>query len=599
MSPRGEDERSEGIPVEVEPAGSTSDGVALPDDGIAPAEPGSLGQGLTAAVGITREDWAPGVCLVILDGFGLAPAGPGNAVSLARTPTFDRIWDRYPHAQLVACGPAVGLPEGQMGNSEVGHLNLGAGTVVKQDLARIDDAVADGSIRDVDALRDAFLVAAGQRATVAGDLDAEEAGVELRPRRLHLVGLVSDGGVHSSMEHLKALVDAAAAAGVPDVVVHAFTDGRDTLPTSGAGYLETVEGWCAAASTATTAVRVGSVIGRYFAMDRDQRWERVQQAYDLLVHGEAPHHAASAAEAARAAYARDETDEFITATTVGAPATIGPEDVVLVFNFRPDRVREITRALAEPGFVEVDRQAAAPAGRPPVDPALPAVQPANYVCMTQYKAEWPYPIAFPPRNPDVTLADVVEATGGAQIHVAETEKYPHVTYFFNGGIEEEHRDEFRDVVPSPRDVPTYDLKPEMSARDAADAFVRLWREHGPTFGIINFANPDMVGHTGSIPAAVAAIEYVDGCLADVLAAVEESGGVAIVTADHGNADHMLEPDGSPNTAHSLNPVPFVVTREGLTLREEGILADVAPTVLDLLGIVQPAAMSGQSMIVES
>ncbi len=565
-----------------------------------PAEPGSLAESLTATVGVTRDDWAPGVCLVILDGFGLAPDGPGNAVSLARKPTFDALWNRYPHAQLIACGPAVGLPEGQMGNSEVGHLNLGAGIVVKQDLARIDDAVADGSIRDVAALRAAFAAPAGGSAT-APEADPNRAAT----RRVHLVGLVSDGGVHSSMEHLKSLIETAVAAGVDDVVVHAFTDGRDTLPTSGAGYLETVAGWCADASTEEASssghpqrprrARIGSVIGRYFAMDRDSRWERVQQAYDLLVHGSAPHHAETAVQAVRDAYGRDETDEFVTATTVGDEATIRPGDKVVVFNFRPDRVREITRALAEGPFVEVDRQAAA-AHPENVDPAVAPVAADDYVCMTTFKAEWPYPVAFPPHNPAVTQADVIEATGGAQIHVAETEKYPHVTYFFNGGIEDEHRDEFRDVVPSPRDVPTYDLKPEMSARDAADAFVRLWNDHGPTFGIINFANPDMVGHTGSIPAAVSAIETVDGCLADVVAAVTASGGVCIVTADHGNADNMLEPDGSPNTAHSLNPVPFVVTREGLTLRDEGILADVAPTVLDLLGVEQPAAMTGQSMI---
>ncbi|MBF6621246.1 MAG: 2,3-bisphosphoglycerate-independent phosphoglycerate mutase [Patulibacter sp.] len=562
-----------------------------------------------SGVGVTRDDWAPGVCLVILDGFGLAPDGPGNAVSLARKPTFDALWERYPHAQLIACGPAVGLPEGQMGNSEVGHLNLGAGTVVKQDLARIDDAVADGSIRDVAALREAFAPGGTVPATTpATDVDPAAApGGEpanaprvdqadpAAARRVHLVGLVSDGGVHSSMEHLKSLIDAAVAAGVEDVVIHAFTDGRDTLPKGGAGYLDTVSQWCAAASSMGSRVRVGSVIGRYFAMDRDSRWERVQQAYDLLVHGAAPHHAANAVAAVRDAYVRGETDEFVTATTIGDEATIRPGDKVVVFNFRPDRVREITRALAEPGFLEVDRQAAAKQPEQ-VDPAVPPVAAEDYVCMTTFKAEWPYPVAFPPHNPAVTLADVIEATGGAQIHVAETEKYPHVTYFFNGGIEDEHRDEFRDVVPSPRDVPTYDLKPEMSARDAADAFVRLWNQHGPTFGIINFANPDMVGHTGSIPAAVAAIETVDACLADVVATVAASGGVCIVTADHGNADHMLEPDGSPNTAHSLNPVPFVVTREGLRLRDEGILADVAPTVLDLLGVEQPAAMTGRSMI---
>lgn len=558
----------------------------------------------------------PSVALVILDGFGLAPDGPGNAVSIAKTPTFDGLWERFPHAQLIACGPAVGLPEGQMGNSEVGHLNLGAGAVVKQDLMRIDEAVRNGSIAATEAIRLALsgdapsgdpgdadgtageTVPAGaddadSGGGTAGDPTASASGTDVdgpRARRVHLIGLVSDGGVHSSMEHLHALIRAGVDQGVSDLVIHAFTDGRDTLPTGGAGYLETVEGWAAEASTDATTVRVGSVIGRYFAMDRDQRWDRVQQAFDLLVHGTAFHHADSAVQAVKDAYARDETDEFVAATSVGDEATIRPGDAVIVTNFRPDRVREITRALAEPGFDEIDRRGEGD------DPQAPVVAVDDYVCMTTYKADWPYPVAFPPRLPEITLADVIEASGAAQVHVAETEKYPHVTYFFNGGIEDEHRQEYRDVVPSPRDVATYDEKPQMSAREAADAFIRLWGERDPRFGIINFANPDMVGHTGSIPAAVSAIEFVDGCLADVVQAVTDSGGVLLVTADHGNADHMLEPDGSPNTAHSLNPVPFVVTREGLTLRDEGILADVAPTVLDLLGIDQPGAMTGQSMI---
>jgi 2,3-bisphosphoglycerate-independent phosphoglycerate mutase len=536
---------------------------------------------------------APSVALIILDGFGLAPDGPGNAVSLAQTPTFDGLWERYPHAQLIACGPAVGLPEGQMGNSEVGHLNLGAGSIVKQDLVRIDEAVKTGTIAATEAIRLALTGDAPSgdddgAAGSAGETPQRASASDPRAgRRVHLIGLVSDGGVHSSMEHLHALIRAGVDQGVSDLVVHAFTDGRDTLPHGGEGYLGTVEGWAADASTDATTVRVGSVIGRYFAMDRDQRWDRVQQAYDLLVHGKGQHHADTAVQAVKDAYARDETDEFVTATTVGDEATIRPGDAVIVTNFRPDRVREITRALAEPGFTEVDR------GTPD---GAPVVAVDDYVCMTTYKADWPYPVAFPPRLPEITLADVIERTGGAQVHVAETEKYPHVTYFFNGGIENEHRAEYRDVVPSPRDVATYDQKPEMSARAAADAFVRLWGEREPTFGIINFANPDMVGHTGSIPAAVQAIEFVDGCLADVVRTVTETGGVCLVTADHGNADHMLEPDGSPNTAHSLNPVPFVVTHEGLTLRDEGILADVAPTVLDLLGIEQPAAMTGESMI---
>jgi 2,3-bisphosphoglycerate-independent phosphoglycerate mutase len=505
---------------------------------------------------------APSAALIILDGWGLAPAGPGNAVSLARTPVFDELWARYPHTQLTACGRAVGLPDGQMGNSEVGHLNLGAGAVVMQDLTRIDEAVAEGSLGANPVLRDAF------------------SGAE----RVHLLGLVSDGGVHSGWKHLEALIGLAAELGVPDLVLHAFTDGRDTLPRGGAEYLETVEGWMARAGVG----RVGTVIGRYYAMDRDKRWERVKSAYDLLVHGRAEHRADTGAAALAAAYSRGETDEFVTATVVGASeapgATIRPGDSVFAFNFRPDRMREITRALAAPAFSDIDRGGALPVER--------------YATMTQYEEGWPYPVAFAPAHPQTTLAAVFARRGERQLHVAESEKYPHVTYFFNGGEEAECEGERRELVPSPRDVATYDERPEMSARQAAAAFVDAWRDDSPRFGIINFANPDMVGHTGVIPAAVRAIETVDACLGSVVAAVHESGGVCIVTADHGNADHMLEPDGSPNTAHSLNPVPLVVTVDGLSLSDGGVLADVAPTVLALLGVEQPAGMTGRSLIRE-
>jgi 2,3-bisphosphoglycerate-independent phosphoglycerate mutase len=499
---------------------------------------------------------AGSAALIVLDGWGLAPAGPGNAVSLARTPVFDELWSSYPHTQLTASGRAVGLPEGQMGNSEVGHLNLGAGAVVRQDLTRIDEAVARGELASNAGLRDAF-----------GRAD-----------RVHLLGLVSDGGVHSGWKHLEALIGLAAELGIPDLVLHAFTDGRDTLPTAGARYLETVQEWMGAAGVG----RVGTVIGRYFAMDRDKRWERIQRAYDLIVHGRAAYHADSAAAAVAAAYARGETDEFIEPTTVGGEALIRPADSVFAFNFRPDRMREMTRALADPAFAEVDR-----GGSPPV---------ARYASMTEYEEGWPYPVAFPPARPKTTLAAVLAARGKRQLHVAETEKYAHVTYFFNGGDEAPCVGERRELVASPRDVPTYDHKPEMSARAAAAAFVAAWREDNPTFGIINFANPDMVGHTGVIPAAVRAIETVDECLGAVVAAVHASGGACIVTADHGNADNMLEPDGSPNTAHSLNPVPFVVTVRGIELADGGVLADVAPTVLDVLGIEQPAEMTGRSLI---
>ncbi len=501
---------------------------------------------------------APSAVLIVLDGWGIAPDGPGNAVSLARTPVFDELWSSYPHTQLTACGRAVGLPDGQMGNSEVGHMNLGAGAVVMQDLTRIDEAVASGDLSSNEVLRDAFSSA----------------------ERVHLIGLVSDGGVHSGFKHLEALIRLGASLEVPDLVLHAFTDGRDTLPESGAGYLETVQGWMDDAG----AGRIGSVVGRYWAMDRDRRWDRIQRAYDLLVHGRADQRAASGAEAARGAYERGETDEFITPVVVGdADSRIRAGDSVFAFNFRPDRMREITRALAEPGFSETDR-----GGAPVVE---------RYATMTQYEEDWSYPVAFAPEHPSMTLPHVLADRGVRQLHVAETEKYAHVTYFFNGGEETAYDGERRELVESPRDVPTYDKKPEMSARGASDAFVRAWREDSPTFGIVNFANPDMVGHTGVIEAAVAAIETVDSCLGSVVDAVHESGGACIITADHGNADHMLEDDGSPNTAHSLNPVPLIVTVPGLSLRAGGgVLADVAPTVLQVLGVDQPAAMTGESLI---
>ncbi len=485
----------------------------------------------------------PSVCLVVLDGWGLAPPGPGNAIELADTPVFDGLWSSYAHTQLEACGTAVGLPEGQMGNSEVGHLNLGAGAVIKQDLTRIDEAVEDGSLAENAVLKAAMT------------------GFE----RVHLIGLVSHGGVHSSERHLRALVRMGVALQVPDLVVHAFTDGRDTSPTAGAGYVAEVEAWGGA--------RVGSVVGRYWAMDRDRRWGRTQRALDLLLDNQAGYSAATGEKAVLDAYERDETDEFISPTKVGPEARIRTGDSVIAFNFRPDRMRQLTEKLAPL------------AGR--------------YTTLTEYEEGWTWPVAFLPARPAITLPQVIERTGGRQLHVAETEKYPHVTYFFGGGEETPCEGERRELVPSPRDVATYDLEPQMSAREAAGAFVSAWRADSPTFGIINFANSDMVGHTGVIPAAVTAIETVDECLAKVVECVRESGGALVVTADHGNADEMLEADGSPDTAHSLNPVPLVVvTPDGATpaLRDGGVLADVAPTVLELLGVAQPAEMTGVSLL---
>jgi 2,3-bisphosphoglycerate-independent phosphoglycerate mutase len=483
------------------------------------------------------------VALVVLDGWGLAAPGPGNAVELADTPVFDDLWASYPHTTLTAWGPAVGLPEGQMGNSEVGHLNLGAGAIVKQDLLRIGEAIEDGSFFENEVLREAC-----------------------RADRVHLLGLVSAGGVHASMDHLRALIELAGREQAPDVVIHAFTDGRDTLPDSGAGYVAEVED----ALPAHPGTRIASVTGRYYAMDRDKRWDRTKLAYDALVNGKAEFSAESGEAAVKAAYRRGETDEFIKPTLVGEEGRIRDGDSVIFFNFRPDRARQLTRALADGLDIRL-------------------------TTLTEYQEDWDFPVAFRQERPAVTLASVLAERGVEQLHVAETEKYAHVTYFFNGGEEDPYPGEERTLVDSPRDVPTYDKKPEMSAREATEAFIAGWRERQPGFGIINFANPDMVGHTGVIEAAVRAVETVDEYLDRVVEAVHESGGACVITADHGNADHMLEPDGSPNTAHSMNPVPLVITAEVGELREGGILADVAPTVLALLGQEQPAEMTGKPL----
>ena len=518
----------------------------------------SLPPGPERASGIAR------VCLIVMDGWGIAPPGPGNAIALADTPVFDELWSENPHTELIAGGRSVGLPEGQMGNSEVGHLTLGAGAVVPQTLTVINDAVSGGALAENEVVR----------AALAGS------------DRVHLIGMVSDGGVHSGFEHLHALIELAAGSDVPDLVLHCFTDGRDTSPTAGEGYLRTLEGWCADAG----AGRVASVIGRYFAMDRDRRWERTQAAYDLLVHGHGEHNAPDAAAAARAAYARGETDEFITATAVGPGGRIRSGDSVLCFNFRPDRMREIVRALAEPGFGEGAEDLPGWRGRGGAKPV------GRLATMTEYQQGWPYPVAFHSARAEDPLGAVVARTGASQLHVAETEKYAHVTYFFNGGREQLLPGERRELVPSQRDVATYDLKPEMSARGVGAAFAAAFTADRPLFTVINFANADMVGHTGVIPATVTAVETVDQCLQGVITAVHAAGGACVVTADHGNAEELLGPDGATSTAHSLNPVPLIVTARGVALRDGGTLADVAPTVLALLGLEQPAAMTGHSLL---
>jgi 2,3-bisphosphoglycerate-independent phosphoglycerate mutase len=508
------------------------------------------------------------VALVILDGWGLAPEGPGDALHAA-----------HPSATLVASGTDVGLPAGQIGNSEVGHLNLGAGRVVYQDLTRIDRSIADGTFFDAPALVEACDRAAAGR------------GV------LHLVGLCSFGGVHSHLEHVVAIARMAAQRNVREVRVHAITDGRDVLPNASLSDMEWLErrlGDIEATEDGCRA-RVVSVIGRYWAMDRDHRWERTKRAWDLLVHREG-RRAASARDAVRISHDEGTTDEFVEPFVIGGDGThaagegIDPGDVVVFANFRPDRMRQLVPAIALSDFTGFER------GRTyrPV---------AHAVCMCEYDAAFRLPVAFPPHELRETLADVVAAHGAAQLHVAETEKYAHVTYFFNGGVEAVHAGEHRALADSPRDVPTYDRKPEMAAAQVATLFEDGFADPDVRFAIVNFANPDMVGHTGVIPAAVRGIEAVDAALARVVAAVAARGGTLLVTADHGNAEQMLTEDGQPHTAHTTNRVPFVVVEtaadEGartVAAVRDGRLADVAPTVLDLLGYAQPAEMDGVTLV---
>ena len=495
------------------------------------------------------------VVLVILDGWGLAPPGPGNAVERADTPVFDSLWAACPHGELDASGRDVGLPTGQMGNSEVGHLAIGAGRIVPQDLVRIGDA-AERDFADVPALVDAC-----RRAR-------EGSGT------LHVVGLVSDGGVHSHVDHLRALVRLAVAQDVPRVAVHAITDGRDVSPEQSLTLLPALaDEWAGGPAS------IVDVCGRIHAMDRDSRWERVERAWRLYTEG-AGDAAPDVATALRRAHDAGVTDEFIEPIVIGDGAPIGPGDEVVFLNFRPDRAREICQALADPGFAAFDRG----------DHGV-----ARLTAMTAYWDGQPGAIAFPEDRPAHVLADALEAAGIDQLHVAETEKYPHVTYFLNGGREREHAGESRALIPSPRDVATYDLRPEMSAAGVAEAAIAGVRD-GIGFVVVNFANPDMVGHTGSIPAVVAAVEEVDRRLGDVITAVRDVDGIALVTADHGNAEQMLTDAGQPHTAHTTNPVPLILVGVDLPLRPHGRLADLAPTVLTLLDVPIPPEMSGEPLV---
>ena len=480
------------------------------------------------------------VVLVILDGWGIAPPGPGNAVELADTPVFDALRARYPHATLAASGEAVGLPPGQMGNSEVGHLTIGSGRILFQDLARVNSAVSDGSFGRNEALVSAFARARDR----GGDV--------------HLLGLVSYGGVHSHVTHLRALLDLAASEGMAERTwVHAFTDGRDVSPNAAVHDLAELP-----------PERIATVCGRYWSMDRDQRWERTDRAAAAILQGEGEQ-ATDPVAALRASYDRGVTDEFVEPVVLVGRPRLGVNDAAIFFNFRPDRARQLSQRLLEAGI--------------------------DLTTMTRYRADFPCPVAFGEQEVRNTLAEVLAGHGLRQLHVAETEKYAHVTYFFNGGEEREWEGETRLLAPSPRDVPSYDLKPEMSATEVA----RLVCEEigdGYAFCVVNFANPDMVGHTGSIPAVVAAVEATDQALGRVLACTRAAGGVCLVTADHGNAEVMLEADGvSPHTAHTTNRVPLVLTDERFVLREEGQLSDLAPTILTLIGVPVPADMTGISL----
>jgi 2,3-bisphosphoglycerate-independent phosphoglycerate mutase len=498
--------------------------------------------------------------LVIMDGYGLSDQRDGNAVALADTPNLDRLFAEYPWQRLECSGQAVGLPEGQMGNSEVGHLNIGAGRVVYQELTRINCAIEDGTLASNEVLDDA----------VDG---AVKAG-----RAVHLMGLVSDGGVHSHISHLFALLELAKARGAERVYVHAFLDGRDVPPESGAGFVKQVERRIAALGVGSIA----TVCGRYWAMDRDRRWDRVERAWRLLVLGQG-READDAVAAIKQSYADGVTDEFVAPAAVkGVDGRMQDGDAVIFFNFRPDRARELTRALVDPAFDEFAR------------PEMPSLR---FVCLTEYDPTIPAPVAFPKDPPCCTLADVLAETGLRQLHIAETEKYAHVTFFLNGGAEPPKPGEERVLVPSPK-VATYDMQPEMSEPEVAERLVREIEDGSADFYVVNFANCDMVGHTGVLEAAIAAVEAVDDGVGRVIEAIASKGGIALVTADHGNAEKMVDDDGvTPFTAHTANDVPLICVANGVrALREGGRLADVAPTLLDLMGLVAPGEWTGASLL---
>lgn len=500
--------------------------------------------------------------LVIMDGFGIAPKAEGNAISTAATPNLDRIFAGNAYTQLSASGMDVGLPDGQMGNSEVGHTNIGAGRVVFQDLPRITKAISDGDFFE-------------NPAYVKAMDDAKK-----NNKALHIMGLLSDGGVHSHINHIFAILDMAHRRGLERVFVHCFLDGRDVPPRSGSGYVKQLADKCAQLGNA----KIATVQGRFYGMDRDKRWDRVEAGYNAIVCGEGVMEP-DPVKAVKDSYAADVSDEFVKPVVCCPEGVINEGDSVIFMNFRPDRAREMTWALNLPDFDGFERKK--------------TVYPLSYVCTAQYDEALPLPIAYPPEDIENTIGEIVSARGLRQFRVAETEKYAHVTFFFNGGVEKPCEGEDRCLVPSPKEFPTYDLIPEMSAQAVADKCIEAIKSDKYEMIICNFANCDMVGHTGVMDAAVKAVETVDGCMGRVYDAVcSMPDTVLIITADHGNADCMSNAEGKINTAHTTNPVPFVVCSDSVKLRDGGRLADIAPTMLEIMNIPKPAEMSGSSLIIK-
>ena len=498
--------------------------------------------------------------LIIMDGFGLTNGVVGNAIRAASTPRLDQFFQEYAHTTLRASGLDVGLPDGQMGNSEVGHTNIGAGRVVFQDLPRITKAIRDGSFFENPAYNHAM-----------------DACLE-KGTALHLMGLLSDGGVHSHLDHLFALLEMAKRKGLEKVYIHAFLDGRDVSPTSGADFVARTVEQCRSIGVG----KIATVMGRYYAMDRDKRWDRVEMAYDAMVYGEGSTFNPVPVAAVKDSYAAGVTDEFVEPVVCDRDGTISDNDSVIFFNFRPDRAREITRSLVDPEFDGFTRQ----------------VFPLTFVCNTEYDASMPnVEVAFPRVSVANGLGEYLSQMGLTQLRIAETEKYAHVTFFFNGGTETVFPGEDRVLVPSPK-VATYDLQPEMSAVEVTDKCVERIESGAYDVIILNFANCDMVGHTGVYEAAVKAVETVDTCVGRVVDATMKMGGIAMITADHGNAEQMEEPDGSPMTAHTTNPVPFILCGAGTELRSDGRLADIAPTILDVMGLACPPEMDGKTLIIK-